>query len=813
MSLVVFSFILTGCNKTDDDKDKTTSTTDFNQRAKDVRKQTVLEHTYDPHNLVIADSLYEESEKVNSDYGKAIACQIRTYVYIADKTKTKEFLEASDELLKLTKGQKDKGFKATYYDGLTTRVYFLINQKKYMTAQGVVQEALDAAGKADDHQGLYYSNNLMGVIYTNRGNRKIAIPYLEKALHYTDSDSINICCVARDIATNYVSMNNYKKALEYANMCKRYARTDLYDVWAEYTIFNIYFEAGRDAECLREYNGSILSNDEAVQGVLPDHTQLYLKACVAACSKDWDKAISLAKKIGIEDETQPLLLQIFKRKGDYKNALEAKESIDERNEKLQGDMLISDLSEMETRMGVTHLKTEAEKSVQEKKQMLYLSIAVIVAAIFIVTTIVVIFISRRRAARQREKVMEEREVFYRNMTHQLRTPMTVVLGMINQMKYHIKRNEKIDMETVDAAERQSNNLLLLIKQLIDASKKGKLREALTSAQGDIISAQNAIQQAGGEDTKSSTPLSKSAFAAFSVHGTHSILVAEDNDDVALLICNMLHDQGYGVKRACDGQEAWELLQDELHDLLLTDIAMPRMDGLELMRHVREDETMSHLPIIVVSARVEDHERLEGISAGAEVYLAKPFINEELILRVRKLIEQREQLRKSFTVSAAPSETLTENIADNSTKVEIKIPEVMNDIPDDIRKEAESDKSKETDEDKEKRFMDDINKLIDDNMKSGDVTTQFLADGMYLSVSTLNRKMKNITGMTSTIYIRARRLSVAKYLLENTEKSVTEIELLCGFNTIGYFARLFKAEEGVSPSEYRLQHRHELLSEQ
>jgi YesN/AraC family two-component response regulator len=234
----------------------------------------------------------------------------------------------------------------------------------------------------------------------------------------------------------------------------------------------------------------------------------------------------------------------------------------------------------------------------------------------------------------------------------------------------------------------------------------------------------------------------------------------------MLICNMLRDNGYSVTRAVDGQEALEMLREELPDILITDIAMPRMDGLELMRSVRADDTMCCLPIVVVSARVEDHERLDGISAGAEVYLAKPFINEELLLVVEKLLEQRRRLRKMFTNSRSDDETSRQ------------IPEA------------------------DVNFFNDINKLIDDNLISGEVSTSFLADKLSTSVSTLNRRLKNMSGLTANIYIRNRRLLVAKRLLEKTDLTVSEIEVQCGFNTSGHFSRVFKAETGLSPIDYR-----------
>ena len=252
----------------------------------------------------------------------------------------------------------------------------------------------------------------------------------------------------------------------------------------------------------------------------------------------------------------------------------------------------------------------------------------------------------------------------------------------------------------------------------------------------------------------------------------SILIAEDNDDVAMLICNMLRDEGYSVSRAVDGQEALEMLREELPDMLITDIAMPRMDGLELMRSVRADETMCCLPIVVVSARVEDHERLDGISAGAEVYLAKPFINEELLLIVNKLLEQRRRLIRMFTNSKSDDETSKQ------------LPEV------------------------DVEFFNDINKLIDANLVSGDVSTSFLAERLCTSVSTLNRRLKNMSGLTATTYIRNRRMLMAKRLLETTDHTISEIEVECGFNTSGHFSRVFKAETGISPLDYRHQSRNQ-----
>jgi len=308
------------------------------------------------------------------------------------------------------------------------------------------------------------------------------------------------------------------------------------------------------------------------------------------------------------------------------------------------------------------------------------------------------------ANEQLRKANEERQTFYRNITHQLRTPLTVVIGMVNQLENHIDKDDAEGKEELAATQRQSRELLELVNRLIKASKEGggillddtsrvgasDLSNAAGSASGSSLSrsssdsslsrASSSSSNSSGSSTSSiSRDSSSSSDSSLSSSSSNSIasslpgissrvgngasvLIAEDNDDVATLIQNIFQNNGYVTQRACDGQEALEMLiADELPDLIISDIAMPRMDGLELIRRVRDNDTMNHLPIIVVSARVEDSERLEGLEAGAEVYLAKPFIVDELLLRAQKLLEQRAMLRKKF--STQESETIIENMGD------------------------------------------------------------------------------------------------------------------------------------------------------
>lgn len=410
---------------------------------------------------------------------------------------------------------------------------------------------------------------------------------------------------------------------------------------------------------------------------------------------------------------------------------------------------------------------KAEEMAHQEKLIRYLILAasgIILMLIFLVAWLML------RSWHARLVIEEEKENFYRNVTHQLRTPLTVVLGMVEQLKEHIPADDKRGLESLAAAQRQSRNLLELVKKLIEASKEGTKPEltTLTLTSSGEPAATATVSHKNDAKTTITNADEPNGF---------SVLLAEDNDDVAMLICNLLSDHGYRVTRAADGHEALEMLNDDIPDLLITDIAMPRMDGLELMRHIRKDVSMSHLPIIVASARVEDHERMEGIEAGAEVYLTKPFIPEELLLRIAKILEQRNCLRQRFSQAIGIDS-----------------------------QEMNSGDCKETDglplTEAESEFLTQLNKCIDELMPSGNVGSIQIADKMNTSTSTLNRRLKNLTGLSSTLYIRNRRLALAKHLLKETNKPISEIECLCGFNTPGHFSRLFKSEIGISPSEFR-----------
>jgi len=421
----------------------------------------------------------------------------------------------------------------------------------------------------------------------------------------------------------------------------------------------------------------------------------------------------------------------------------------------------------------------------------------------------------KKAAQEKEKAAQERQEFYRGVTHQLRTPLTVVLGMTQQLRKFLPENDPLAKREFDAVNRQCQQLLNLVTEMIEFSKNGSVSKA------PIISEINL-----NPDTEVDIPSNMT-----SEDEGRYILLAEDDPDVALLITEMLKAKGYSYAWAKDGQEAWEMMHDNMPELLITDIMMPRMDGLELMKKVRNDESINHLPIIVVSARVENEDRLIGFEAGAEVYLGKPFLPNELLIRVRKLLEQRRILQNRFLVRIGqtekenskpytPSQTTPEPdvptndspvisttdevvevteetvIQDTSTKV------VYSETEDNVEESNQQEPRQDTMSNKERLFLESVDSYIMKNLSNPDLSSASLADGLNTTTSTLNRKLKNLTNIDTTHYIRMHRIAKAKDLLENSELTMMEIQIECGFDTPSYFSRTFKADVGVSPSEYK-----------
>lgn len=249
----------------------------------------------------------------------------------------------------------------------------------------------------------------------------------------------------------------------------------------------------------------------------------------------------------------------------------------------------------------------------------------------------------------------------------------------------------------------------------------------------------------------------------------SILVVEDSADMLSFLCDQLGYQ-YAILRATNGKEGLSLARHEVPDLIVTDIMMPQMNGMEFCEHLKKDSLTSHIPVIMLTAKEGLENKLEGLETGADEYITKPFDERELFVRIKNLIEQRKELRKKFTqqITLQPK-----NIAVSSVDA---------------------------------LFLEKVEVAIEQNLSSSEFGIPQLQDFLAMSKTQLHRKMKALTDHAPGEFLRHYRLKRAAQLLEQDGGNITEIAFAVGFGSLSYFTRSFKELYGLSPSEYAQQNK-------
>ncbi len=242
------------------------------------------------------------------------------------------------------------------------------------------------------------------------------------------------------------------------------------------------------------------------------------------------------------------------------------------------------------------------------------------------------------------------------------------------------------------------------------------------------------------------------------------LVVEDNTDVARYIISCLAGK-YRVKWSPDGEKGIETAIGIIPDIIISDVMMPGKDGFEVCGTLKQDERTSHIPIVLLTAKATDADRIEGLSHGADAYLTKPFNKKELFVRLEQLIKIRRQLQKKYST------------------VDIGI-------------------TRKSEPTGEERFLKRAVEVIEKHLEDPELDAALLASELHLSESQLYRKLKALSGKSTSVFIRGIRLSVAKKLLEASDLNISEIAYQCGFNDPAWFSRAFKEKFGVSPSDVR-----------
>lgn len=243
-----------------------------------------------------------------------------------------------------------------------------------------------------------------------------------------------------------------------------------------------------------------------------------------------------------------------------------------------------------------------------------------------------------------------------------------------------------------------------------------------------------------------------------------ILIVEDNDDVRNYIRDNF-DGNYRIMEATDGEAGLARAIETIPDLIISDLMMPKMDGMELCRRLKTDERTSHVPVILLTARASEGIKLQGLEMGADDYLTKPFSPQELQVRVKNLIEQRKKLRALFN---------------REVKLEPKGVTITS---------------------ADEKFLQRAIEVVEKHMVDPDFSVENFESEMSLSKMQLYRKLKALTDQSPNEFIRQMRLKKAAMLISQQSGNIAEITYEVGFNNLSYFAKCFREMYGMSPSEY------------
>lgn len=740
----------------------------------------------------------------------------------------------------------------------------------YDDADSVFRQALEGEHQLGSATGQAINYANLGSIYSARGDDEKALDYYRQSMFYNKKDS-NLLGMA--LCHLYFG-NIYERRQQYDLALREYEQsdrmmTDLKDLWhalePRLALASVYYHTHEDAKAL-----ALLDRADAT----------------ARQINSWEHIV----------EVHHLYFQLMQRQGRYHEALDHhliatayQDSIldNEKLDRIHNIGINIERTRQQEMVDMAQNELQTEKRIRQQSAWLFGLTVILLLAV--ISALLYVQRMRHHSMEMMREASRLREDFFTNITHEFRTPLTVILGLSRK----IRENTEVPQSVSDKAstiERQGNRLLTLVTQLLDISKvksvigepnwqhgnicaqvamlletyidyaanrgvtlkyhydqaiemdfvpdyvnkvmsnlvsnalkftpnggtisvnlyqrgdrlhidvsdtghgissdklahifepfytTGDMGEAKGTGIGlaltqEIISHLNgtitAESQVGKGTTfhivmpiqnRSADPVTETEIGN---SGKPIIVVAEDNADVADLLCTQL-EPFYEVVAARDGIEALKHAGEIIPDLVITDVMMPNMDGMALARAIRANDLTAHIPIIMVTARVTEQDRIEGIKAGADAYLVKPFNTEELLTRVAKLLEQRIMLRDKYaqTITQAPV----------------------------------------TDDAIEDHFLARVEQVIVAHINKGeDITVTMVADDLNITARQLHRKVTGLINQSPAALIRITRINCAKTIMAaKPEMPLKSVALACGFTDYSHFAKVFRTVTGISPTAW------------
>ena len=373
-----------------------------------------------------------------------------------------------------------------------------------------------------------------------------------------------------------------------------------------------------------------------------------------------------------------------------------------------------------------------------------------ILAVAVVVLLLIMIFYRRKVRREKEKLNEQRKqmaddkiAFFTNVSHQLRTPLTLVSGPLNRLMQadNYTEEQKMLLQVVLRNVGQLETLtadVLNFKEQVDAMNQASADEACEKELSQHVLRDSRHQMLLQQD----------------VEELSTILIVDDNEDIRSYLRVLLAGQYYVIE-ASDGQNGLRLAKESVPDLIVSDVMMPVMDGLTFCSKIKEDEVTSHIPVILLTARSEESQRIEGYEHGADAYITKPFSDHLLLVRISNLLQARRQRKNDEAKQMLSAEDI------------------------------------QTDEPGERMFLERFKKAAKSHIGDANLRMDDLGSELSLSKVQMYRKVKALTGKTPAEVLREMRMQKAYSLLKQTDKTISEVAAEVGFAIPGYFSACFK----------------------
>ena len=402
-----------------------------------------------------------------------------------------------------------------------------------------------------------------------------------------------------------------------------------------------------------------------------------------------------------------------------------------------------------------HQRSDAYlKQLGNQRIVLVLAIAFIFLLLVLLVIIYRYHLQKARIAEERTKMEREQLDFYTQVSHELRTPLTLIEGPLSQLA----ETKDIQQAGAEASglfaiiQRNTRQLTQLINKMLDVQATGSIDDLNAGIQ------ESAPIESPTKTTETEQPLADDM---------STVLIVDDNADIRAYLRTILQDK-YQVNEAADGQQGLAIANEIVPDLIVSDVMMPVMNGLEFCQRVKSGTATSHIPVILLTARALSQHQVEGYKSGADAYITKPFSADVLLARIGNLLKSRLVLKHLFGVESN------------------KDHEETGETPQTIIKED--------------AFLLKFRDFVEKNMADSDLSVETIGAELGLSRVQLYRKVKALTGQSPVELLRTARLQKGRELLQTTNKNVSEIAYEVGFTAPSYFTKCFKDEFGISPSD-------------